>query len=262
MFERYTEKARRVIFFARYEASQFGTPFIETEHILLGLLREDREFMGKLGLRKRRAEIRKAIEERTPKLQPISTAVEMPLSQECKRVLPYAAEEATWLSRRQIGPEHLVLGLLREKRCVAAEILNRYGVTLEGARVAAGGIGWEKEGTPTEPQAGPQEQTRPDAAAVLARRFWREEACPPRDALVERASGRAMLYQGGEFDRERFDLSRNGWANYHCVICWKDLPALPPAGPAKAFTNGLDWVCADCYEDYLNPETDDDSTPD
>ena len=42
MFERYTEKARRVIFFARYEASQFGSPYIETEHLLLGLLREDR----------------------------------------------------------------------------------------------------------------------------------------------------------------------------------------------------------------------------
>lgn len=42
MFERYTEKARRVIFFARYEASQYGSPYIETEHLLLGLCREDR----------------------------------------------------------------------------------------------------------------------------------------------------------------------------------------------------------------------------
>ena len=42
MFEKYTEKARRVIFFARYEASQFGSPYIETEHLLLGLLREDK----------------------------------------------------------------------------------------------------------------------------------------------------------------------------------------------------------------------------
>ena len=46
MFERYTEKARRVIFFARYEASQFGSPYIETEHLLLGLLREDKACMG------------------------------------------------------------------------------------------------------------------------------------------------------------------------------------------------------------------------
>src|SRR5437868_1114710 len=48
MFERYTEKARRVIFFARYEASQFGSPYIETEHLLLGLLREDKSFAAEI----------------------------------------------------------------------------------------------------------------------------------------------------------------------------------------------------------------------
>jgi len=47
MFERYTEKARRVIFFARYEASQFGSPYIETEHLLLGLLREDKQLANR-----------------------------------------------------------------------------------------------------------------------------------------------------------------------------------------------------------------------
>ena len=50
MFERYTEKARRVIFFARYEASQFGSPYIETEHLLLGLLREDKALTKFLAL--------------------------------------------------------------------------------------------------------------------------------------------------------------------------------------------------------------------
>ena len=48
MFERYTEKARRVIFFARYEASQFGSPYIETEHLLLGLLREEKSFAAEI----------------------------------------------------------------------------------------------------------------------------------------------------------------------------------------------------------------------
>src|SRR5437867_373345 len=48
MFERYTEKARRVIFFARYEASQFGSPYIETEHLLLGLLREEKCFAAEI----------------------------------------------------------------------------------------------------------------------------------------------------------------------------------------------------------------------
>ena len=63
MFERYTEKARRVIFFARYEASQFGSPYIETEHLLLGLLREDKALANRF-LRSHAAieSIRKQIE--------------------------------------------------------------------------------------------------------------------------------------------------------------------------------------------------------
>ena len=66
MFERYTEKARRVIFFARYEASQFGSPYIETEHLLLGLLREDKTMANRF-LRSQAAleSIRKQIEAHT-----------------------------------------------------------------------------------------------------------------------------------------------------------------------------------------------------
>ena len=66
MFERYTEKARRVIFFARYEASQFGSPCIETEHLLLGLLREDKALTNRF-LRSSAAveSIRKQIEAQT-----------------------------------------------------------------------------------------------------------------------------------------------------------------------------------------------------
>ena len=67
MFESYTEKARRVIFFARYEASQFGSPYIETEHLLLGLLREDKALTNRF-LRSHASieSIRKQIEGRTP----------------------------------------------------------------------------------------------------------------------------------------------------------------------------------------------------
>lgn len=253
MFERYTEKARRVIFFARYEASIFGSPTIETEHLLLGLLREDRVLFGKLGLRNAEPVVRKTIEERTPKREPVSTSIDLPLAQDCKRVLAYAAEEAERLSHRHIGTEHLLLGLLREKRCVAAEILNRHGIALEDARAAAGGIGWEREGPAKEEQSLPQEPARLEAASALSAHCWREETCPERDALVEKITGRTMLHTGGEFDPERFDLRSGGWTTYHCAICWKDLPATPPAGPVRAFTNGLDWVCPDCHETYLSP---------
>jgi ATP-dependent Clp protease ATP-binding subunit ClpC len=135
MFERYTEKARRVIFFARYEASQFGSPYIETEHLLLGLLREDKALTNRF-LRSHASveSIRKQIEQRTIVREKVSTSVDLPLSNECKRVLAYAAEEAERLSHKHIGTEHLLLGLLREEKCFAAEILTERGLRLAAIR--------------------------------------------------------------------------------------------------------------------------------
>lgn len=134
MFERYTEKARRVIFFARYEASQFGSPYIETEHLLLGLLREDKALSRRLLPNTSPAEIRAQIEARTTIREKVSTSVDLPLSNECKRALTYAAEEAERLSHRHIGTEHLLLGLLREEKSFAAQLLQDSGVRLEAAR--------------------------------------------------------------------------------------------------------------------------------
>jgi ATP-dependent Clp protease ATP-binding subunit ClpC len=135
MFERYTEKARRVIFFARYEASQFGSPYIETEHLLLGLLREDKALSNRF-LRSHASveSIRKQIEAHTTIREKVSTSVDLPLSNECKRVLAYAAEEAERLSNKHIGTEHLLLGLLREEKCFASEILLERGLRLSTVR--------------------------------------------------------------------------------------------------------------------------------
>src|SRR3982750_31640 len=95
MFERYTEKARRVIFFPRYEASQFGSPYIETQPLLLGLLREDKALATRiLGSHAAAESIRKQIEGHTTIREKVSTSVDLPLSHECKRVLAYGAEEA------------------------------------------------------------------------------------------------------------------------------------------------------------------------
>src|SRR5580692_8143344 len=135
MFERYTEKARRVIFFARYEASQFGSPYIETEHLLLGLLREDKALANRF-LRSHAAieSIRKQIEAHTTIREKVSTSVDLPLSNECKRVLAYAAEEAERLNHKHIGTEHFLLGLLREEKSFAAEILHERGLRLSAVR--------------------------------------------------------------------------------------------------------------------------------
>src|SRR5438093_1590474 len=131
MFERYTERARRVIFFARYEASQFGSTTIETEHLLLGLIREDKNLTNRF-LRNHSSieSIRKEIEGRTTIREKVSTSIDLPLSNECKRILAYAAEEAERLNHRHIGTEHLLLGILREEKCVAAEILHERGLRL------------------------------------------------------------------------------------------------------------------------------------
>src|SRR5437762_8730055 len=135
MFERYTEKARRVIFFARYEASQFGSPYIETEHLLLGLLREDKALTNRF-LRSHASveSIRKQIEGHTTIREKVSTSVDLPLSNECQRVLAYAAEEAERLSDKHIGTEHLLLGLLREEGSFAAAILRERGLSVEAVR--------------------------------------------------------------------------------------------------------------------------------
>ena len=136
MFERYTEKARRVIFFARYEASQFGAPAIEPEHLLLGLMREDKTLTAKFLARAQASleSIRKEIEGRAPLREKISTSVELPLAPETKRVLAYAHEESDRLQHRHIGTEHLLLGLLREERSMAAEILFERGLRLPTVR--------------------------------------------------------------------------------------------------------------------------------
>jgi ATP-dependent Clp protease ATP-binding subunit ClpC len=136
MFERYTEKARRVIFFARYEASQFGAPAIEPEHLLLGLMREDKTLAGRFFPRAQLTieSIRKEIEGRTLLREKISTSVELPLAPETKRVLAYSHEESDRLQHRHIGTEHLLLGLLREERSMAAEILYERGLRLHSVR--------------------------------------------------------------------------------------------------------------------------------
>ena len=129
MFERYTKPARRVIFTGRYMAIQAGSPEIETEHLLLGVLREDKGLAQRfLGSASAAEAVWNNVEQRKPARKKILGAVDLPLSKECKRVLTFALEEAEQLSSKHIGPEHLFLGLLREEKCQAAKILNERGV--------------------------------------------------------------------------------------------------------------------------------------
>jgi hypothetical protein len=129
MFERYTEKARRAIFFGRYEASRYGSPYIETDHLLLGLLREDRTLAKWFpGVSNVEPGIRTEIEKGTTQGKWIPTSVEIPLSEECKKVLFLAAETSERLGHDQVEPEHLLIGILRVETSRAAQILVARGL--------------------------------------------------------------------------------------------------------------------------------------
>jgi ATP-dependent Clp protease ATP-binding subunit ClpC len=135
VFERFTEKARRVTFFARYEASQYGSPVIETEHLLLWLLREDGLLASQfLRPNTTAAEFRTQIETQGTQRQRISNAVEVPLSAECKKILLRAKEESDNLRDRHIGTEHLLLAMLGSPTSLAARLLIERGAAARAIR--------------------------------------------------------------------------------------------------------------------------------
>jgi len=154
MFERYTEKARRTIFFGRYEANQVGSPWIESEHLLLGMLREDKALANAfLHSYATLESIRKRVEGRTAIRETASTSPDLPLSDECKRILAHAAEEADRLSHKFRGTQHLFLGVMREEECFAAKLLRERGIVLETAREQIGSNPSEQVG-PTPKSSG------------------------------------------------------------------------------------------------------------
>jgi ATP-dependent Clp protease ATP-binding subunit ClpC len=143
MFERYTEKARRVIFFARYEASQYGSSYIETEHLLLGIVREDKALVRRCLPRGAEDLLREKVDSLPSLGEKLSTSVDLPLSNPGKRVLAYAAEESDRLKHEHIGTEHLLLGLFARRKGSGSPDVGRtrgqpLGYQREGGRVAAG----------------------------------------------------------------------------------------------------------------------------
>jgi ATP-dependent Clp protease ATP-binding subunit ClpC len=137
MFERYTERSRRVIFFARYEALQYGSPVIAPEHILLGLVREDKTISNRFFPFRTPITvdtIRRDVEERITLKDRIPQSSELHLSAATKQILFYANDESRQLKNRHIGPEHLLLGIVREEKSIAAEILFGYGLRLADVR--------------------------------------------------------------------------------------------------------------------------------
>jgi ATP-dependent Clp protease ATP-binding subunit ClpC len=133
MFERYTQSARRVIFHARDQAMRHGSPYIESEHLLLGILRENDNLPVLLGGATHDvAECRTKLERISSIGQPLAGRVEVPLSTDSKRILILAAEEAETLNHDKICLARFLLGMLRVEKSTAA------GIVLSGGATALG----------------------------------------------------------------------------------------------------------------------------
>ena len=137
IFSIYTERARRAIFFARYEASQFGNESIEAGHLLLGVLRENGDISSRLFEAKVMQAISQDVKAQLTKREKHYLSVNLPLSPECKRILAYTKEEADRLNQ-SVGVEYLLLGILRDDDSNASEILRKHGLQLSSMREKLG----------------------------------------------------------------------------------------------------------------------------
>ncbi|MCL4839311.1 MAG: ATP-dependent Clp protease ATP-binding subunit ClpC, partial [Thermoanaerobaculia bacterium] len=147
MFEKYSERARRALFFARYEASKLGSRVIESEHLLLGVLREGEESVTELlgRFQVRPEELRREIEGERPFVERISSTAELPLSEESKKILAYAAHEAESMGHAAVGCEHLLVGILRVEGSLGMRILHQHGLDVLAVREEVEALARERD---------------------------------------------------------------------------------------------------------------------
>src|SRR5215831_19423571 len=136
MYERFTDRARKVMQLANQEAQRFNHEYIGTEHILLGLVKEGTGVAANvlknldIDLRKIRMEVEKIVQAGPDMV----TMGKLPQTPRAKKVIEYSVEEARNLNHNYVGTEHLLLGLLREQEGVAAQVLMNLGLKLEDVR--------------------------------------------------------------------------------------------------------------------------------
>src|SRR5215467_7593785 len=137
MYERFTDRARKVMQLANQEAQRFNHEYIGTEHILLGLVKEGSGVAANvlknldIDLRKIRLEVEKIVQTGSGEMVSMGR---LPHTPRAKKVIEYSIEEARNLNHNYVGTEHLLLGLLREQEGVAAQVLMNLGLKLEDVR--------------------------------------------------------------------------------------------------------------------------------
>jgi ClpA/ClpB-like protein len=267
MFERFTEKARRAIFFARYEASQLSSPFIGAEHILLGVLRENLQLLKVASVIDLES-VRNMLAPKVPGPK-IATSTDLPLDAASRRILGYAEEEAGRMERHYIGCEHLLLGLVREKDSFAAKFLEHKGFRLEQLRTEFAQLpDRDVFGPQTSPGSYRGSKSRSTNIIKLrneiwnadyireavrrcceAKFHWHKASWKRRDAVVERKTGKLSLDMSLAGDAANFELIKDGWKKDLCAICrWELFESQDDHG--TGYTNGRDWLCTECYDKF------------
>jgi ATP-dependent Clp protease ATP-binding subunit ClpA len=176
MFERFTDRARKVMALANQEAQRFNHEYIGTEHILLGLLKEGSgvgaAVLKNLGLEL--GKVRHEVEQLVKHGSEMFIVGKLPQTPRAKRVIEYAIEESRNLNHNYVGTEHLLLGLLREQDGVAAQVLMNLGLRLEDVRKEAlnllgAGVEFEKIAAAQAPLAtrAPEDFARTDPLGQL-----------------------------------------------------------------------------------------------
>ena len=267
MFERFTEKARRVIFFARYEAGEFGSPVIDTEHLLLGLVREEKLLCFRWVPRAHPETIRAAVESWTKRQSKTATSIDLPLSPASKRILDYAKEQADRLNSKPIGTEHLLLGLLQEE-CKASKLLRELGADVAELQQR---FERERDSSPTFSEGVRSKieerlrsthtiqihglQFNRDSILDGVKRchkynwHWKRVSWRPLDVVVHRKTGKLSLDLTLAEDQDNFQVVKAGWKKDLCAICaWELFESDDDHG--AGYTNGRQWVCLECYDKF------------
>ena len=199
MWQRFTERARRVVFFAQEEAARLGENYVSTEHLLLGLVRENDSVAARIldslgvSLARIRADIERNVSKGEGRMGP-----DMQLTPRAKRVIDLAYDEARQLNNNYIGTEHLLLGLIREGDGLAGRVLAKLGVDLDRTR---------REVRRVQDQEPQQQGTRPGSSkssrTPTLDEFGRDYTEMARQDKLDPVVGR-----GGEIERVVQILSR------------------------------------------------------
>lgn len=270
MFERYTEGARRAVFFALYEAKSLGCTNIDTEHLLLGILRDDKTLVRQVLLKLDYESAHREIAGRSDisKSKPTASA-DLPLSNDTKLAIAYGAEEAERLNSNRIGTEHLLLGLLRDKEFASAKLLAQSGTDLESLRKRVGALPGKDLANefmtqyrrvhmppPSTVEIHGKKRNVDEVRSVVVRLkshnyYWERKLWQMRDVVYEKDGKRFSFDTSLANDQSKFILVKAGWKKDYCAVCLWELLETDDATHGTGYTNGKDWICQECHGRFV-----------